>query len=143
MTFDPKTIEALAQLRVYTSRYPTMGVSEAINTLDNAGVFAALDEQTDYADAVDILAESAVKASADITFELNRPDPAEWGDTTAADMARHQGLTGTGHDRSVCDAGPLASPSQHSGACPTWARHHNLTQPDVEALRIQMRQNER
>lgn len=142
MTFSPETTEALAQLRVYASRYPTMGVSEAINALDNAGVFAALDEQTGYADAVDILAESAIRD----TERDAGLDPEEWGDLTRADLARHQtdearqylvglreesradhrGLTGTGHDRSACDADPLASPSQHSGACPTWARHHNL-----------------
>lgn len=88
MSFDPKVIEALAELRQYAATYPTMGLSGLINTLDNASVFAALDEQTDYASAVEILAESAAislsRAGADL-------DPAEWGDTTSADMARHQG----------------------------------------------------
>jgi hypothetical protein len=59
MSFDPKVIEALAELRRYAAKYPTMGLSGRINALDNAGVFAALDEQTGYASAVEILAESA------------------------------------------------------------------------------------
>lgn len=90
MSFDPKVIEALALLRTFTG--PGGGqilqgqVVQAINTLDNAGVFSALDEQTDYASAEEILAESAAQS-------LGAPlNAAEWGDTTRADMARHQGL---------------------------------------------------
>lgn len=59
MSFDPKVINALAELRQYAAKYPTMGLSGRINALDNAGVFAALDEQTGYASAVEILAEGA------------------------------------------------------------------------------------
>jgi hypothetical protein len=51
MSFDPKVINALAKLRKYARQYPTMGVSSLINELDNASVFAALDEQTGYAAA--------------------------------------------------------------------------------------------
>ena len=80
-TFSPEVIQALAGLRTYAAQYPAMGLSGLVNTLDNAGVFAALDEQTGYAAAEDVLAEAVVTASL---------DPAEWGDTTPADMARHQ-----------------------------------------------------
>lgn len=90
--FSPGVIAALAVLRTFTG--PGGGqvlqgqVVQAINALDNAGVFAALDEQTEYAAAEDILAEAAGDA---LNKELGALDPAEWGDTTRADMARHQG----------------------------------------------------
>jgi hypothetical protein len=48
-------------------------VKLAFDALDNAGVFAALDEQVDYAQAEDILAESAAMAA---TAHTNVP-PAE------------------------------------------------------------------
>ncbi len=154
MTYNDETIQALAGLRAYAEKYPTMGLSGLINTLDNAGVFAALDEQTDYAPAVEILAEAAVIAS--------RPlDPAEWGDTTAADVARHQGwerVPGTDTLRPArqalisealrrdeveqgvpddttaalpfasctCGRPKESSPALHDGVCPVWARHHGL-----------------
>lgn len=66
--FESEVVQALAALRTYAERYPTMGLSAAVNTLDNAGVFARLDEQTDYASAEAILAESALKASAEDRF---------------------------------------------------------------------------
>lgn len=101
-TFSPEVIAALAELRTYAGKYPSMGLSERINTLDNAGVFAALDEQTDYASAVDVLAEAAVATClcggsfdgrrGGIGCSEQEPDPAEWGDTTSADVARRQGL---------------------------------------------------
>lgn len=156
MNADPKAVQALALAR---DCFKHMGPDEpewlsglyqgyaaklarAFQVLDDAGVFAALDEATDYASAEEILAESAAMhldgrlTTLDPAFygkgavRATQPDPAEWGDTTAADMARHQ-LTGTGHDSTVCDADPLASPSQHSGQCPTWARHHHLVQADA------------
>jgi hypothetical protein len=122
MSFDPKVINALAELRQYAAKYPTMGLSSLIDTLDNAGVFAALDEQTGYASAVEILAESAIKDSAEALADFNAEylaesaaaaclcggsldgrrggigcteqelDPAEWGDTTRADMVRRQAI---------------------------------------------------
>jgi hypothetical protein len=58
MRYDDETINALAGLRKYAATYPTMGLSGLINTLDNAGVFASLDEQTEYASAEDILSET-------------------------------------------------------------------------------------
>jgi hypothetical protein len=85
-TFSPEVIEALASLRTYAGKYPTMGLSDAVNTLDNAGVFAALDEQTGYTAAEDILAE-AVSRSLDEA--AGGPlDPAEWGDLSRTDIAR-------------------------------------------------------
>jgi len=99
MSFDPKVIAALTHLRLAarTGLGLEGSARESFEALDDAGVFAALDEQTDGAAAEGILAEQAART-----------------------------LTGTGHDSRVCDAGPLASPSQHSGTCPTWARHHHL-----------------
>lgn len=98
-TFSPEVIEALAKARSAVSRmgkptvvndfdrYAEQGLRllQAFNTLDNAGVFAALDEQTSYTAAEDILAE-ATRTSAQAL------DPAEWGDTTREDMARHYAL---------------------------------------------------
>jgi hypothetical protein len=58
MTFTPEAITALAELRRYAATYPTMGLSRALNTLDSAGTFAALDEQADTARAEGMLAEA-------------------------------------------------------------------------------------
>jgi hypothetical protein len=90
MSFDQNVIEALAWLRKGWDGDNSERAITAFETLDNAGVFAALDEQTDYASAEEILAESA-RMSLERRFP-NTADPAEWGDTTTADMARHQGL---------------------------------------------------
>jgi hypothetical protein len=121
MTYNDETIQALARLREVAREGSIgmfSGIARDLNTLDNAGVFAALDEQTDYAPAVEILAEVAVVAS--------RPlDPAEWGDTTAADLARHQGLTAVLRD-CTCGRPEEPNPSLHSGLCPVWALHHGL-----------------
>lgn len=59
MDFDPKVIEALEYLRKFIAVDARAGTQQAFSTLDNAGVFAALDEavQSDQAEA--ILAESA------------------------------------------------------------------------------------
>jgi hypothetical protein len=59
MSFDPKVINALAWLREGWDGDNSERAIQAFNELDNAGVFAALDEQTGYASAVEILAESA------------------------------------------------------------------------------------
>lgn len=98
MTFDRQTIEALDYLRKFLAVDARAGTQQAFETLDNAGVFSALDEQTDYASAEDILAEAA--------YDITPVDPAEWGDTTRADMARHQGL-GDGRHRRVPVDEPL------------------------------------
>ena len=129
MTYSSETIKALAELRTYAERYPTMGLSGLINTLDNAGVFAALDEQTDYAPAVEILAEAALGSLEQKSgrWAVQAPDPAEWGDTTADDMARHQGLTALPYLSCTCGRPEETSPALHAGTCPVWAQHHNLT----------------
>lgn len=128
MTYEPKVIEALAWLRKGWDGDNSERAITAFETLDNAGVFAALDEQTDYASAEEIMAEVA-EASVP-----NTADPAEWGDTTSADMARHQGLVDDPADieaavrRASCTCGrpEEPSPALHAGTCPVWARHHNL-----------------
>ena len=50
MAYSNETIAALATLREFTTQpVRPEDVIDAINELDNAGVFRALDEQTDYA----------------------------------------------------------------------------------------------
>lgn len=68
--FESEVVQALAalRLRVRTGMLADSSLAEEFNTLDNAGVFARLDEQTDYASAEAILAESALKASAEDRF---------------------------------------------------------------------------
>lgn len=103
----PEIAAALAALRIFAadeSRNSLNTVSReaalAMNVLDNVGVFATIDEVNDYASAEEILAESALNAclcggSFDgrrfgIGCTEQKPDPAEWGDTTREDMAQHQ-----------------------------------------------------
>lgn len=88
-TFSPEVIQALATARRGVAVFNHITLHDAFKVLDDAGVFAALDEQTDYAAAEDVLAEAALDA---VEKELGKPDPAEWGDMTALDVARHQGL---------------------------------------------------
>lgn len=87
MDVTPEISEALAVLR-QAAMHRVHGMPsefrDAINVLDNAGVFAEIDERNDYASAEEILAEAA---GAD-TVPL---DPAEWGDTTREDLAGRHG----------------------------------------------------
>lgn len=138
MTYDPKVIEALARLRDAAANSDDISnaLARDFQKLDNAGVFAALDEQTDYAAAEEILAEAAIRE----TVRDAELDPAEWGDTTREDQARHQAdepLYGAAADRirDELDKGDREAMSRLAKRA--------LTQPDMEALRIQMRQNER
>ncbi len=80
-----ETINALRSLRTWAKGGYVSGTdaAKAVDVLDNAGVFAAIDTATDY----DL---DAVASTMPVAGE---PDPAEWGDTTAADMAAHQVLT--------------------------------------------------
>lgn len=112
MDVTPEITEALALLRLYVTEGP---VGEAVRTLDNAGVFAEIDERNDYASATEILAESA---KADVERELGALDPAEWGDTTRWDQVVRQICT--------CGRQGEANASLHAGTCPVWARLHNL-----------------
>lgn len=99
-TFFPEVIEALAEARnavkhmgteapealsrVYTGY--AYSLAQAFNALDNAGVFATLDEQTGYAAAEGILAEAASRS---LDEAAGGPlDPAEWGDLSRTDIAR-------------------------------------------------------
>lgn len=75
MDVTPEVSEALASLRTYAKRYPTMGLSAAFNVLDDAGVFAEIDEANDYASAEEILAEYEQLPDnfLDLVEELSRP----------------------------------------------------------------------
>jgi hypothetical protein len=85
MDVTPEIVLALAEIRLYAAGQ-NRDIRHALNTLDNAGVFAEIDEHNEYASAEEILAESAAMTLAP---EL---DPAEWGDTTREDIARRQDL---------------------------------------------------
>lgn len=145
MTYDPKVIEALARLRQVASEGRIgmfAGIARDLNALDNAGVFAALDEQTDYAAAEEILAEAAIR-------ETERDaglDPAEWGDLTRADLASHQrrttaalpyagkGLTQRQARALFGDTEPIDEPLYGAAA--------DKVRDELETLRIRMRQDE-
>lgn len=92
MDVTPEISRALATLRQAAAHSDEISnsLARAFNTLDNAGVFAEIDERNEYASAEEILAESAAMTLAP---EL---DPAEWGDTSREDMARHQVDLGNG-----------------------------------------------
>lgn len=92
-----ETINALRTLRTWAKGGYVSGkeAARAVDVLDNAGVFAAVDTATDY----DL---DAVASTMPVAGE---PDPAEWGDTTAADMARHQ--LGTDYGQALRDTSGL------------------------------------
>lgn len=97
----PEVVLALATLRLEARKTSNgRNVQQAMDVLDNAQVFSVIDEATDYAAPMDLIQEAA-EASIPNTL-----DPAEWGDTTSADMARHQG------DAVTSDGGPYLS--QHN-----------------------------
>lgn len=82
----PDVIRALAVLRMSDNAI----ISQAVAVLDNAGVFAEIDEATGYdIDLTDAnaLPDSPIGMWPTYTTPL---DAAEWGDTTRGDMARHQ-----------------------------------------------------
>jgi hypothetical protein len=86
MDVTPEVAAALANLRLIAQAAGTsIRLRNAINALDDAGVFAEIDERYDYAAPADVLQEIA---EAEVPNTL---DPAEWGDTTSADVARRQG----------------------------------------------------
>jgi hypothetical protein len=60
--FDAEIVKALARLRHAALNQPALSKVD-FDALDNAGVFAALDEQADCAQAEDILAESAAMSA--------------------------------------------------------------------------------
>lgn len=80
--YDQNVITALANLRTYAAKYTQMRISDAINDLDNAGVFAAVDEQTGYASAEDVLAEHALMSAAGV---LLHHEDRSYGYVPAAD----------------------------------------------------------
>jgi hypothetical protein len=72
MEFSTEVIEALAWLRKGWDGDNSERAITAFETLDNAGVFKSLDEQTGYAPAEEILARSE--------------DAAQWADVTAGEQ---------------------------------------------------------
>lgn len=92
-------LKALAVLRNFWRGSSTdEEVRDAIDTLDNGGVFAALDDVTGYDTAPVISTQSAMDGKIyrsdgsvlSVPGSVEPLDPAEWGDTTREDMARHQ-----------------------------------------------------
>lgn len=83
MKYDSEAV-ALAHLRNPANL--SRDEREAFNVLDNARVFASVDSRSGYAGWEEIL-EAAARDRHPAGQAL---DPAEWGDTTRADMARHQ-----------------------------------------------------
>ena len=79
---------ALAQLRIYVedvkaNRTPEGPLTEAFDALDNAGIFAEIDQHTNYEPAQDTLSRSRSAGQP-------RKDPAEWGDLSGySDQPRH------------------------------------------------------
>lgn len=71
--YDKDVINALAFLRAYMKIDAHRQVQRAFDTLDNAGVFAALDEQTGY----DVTSSAAYARSA--IDELDASDRAAMG----------------------------------------------------------------
>lgn len=120
--FNQQTIDALAQLRHSAATHTNLpaNVQWAINTLDDAGVFAALDEQTDYASAEDILAESAAMEQTKHHRGI-RPEESlqvlhnTWnrrGDNGHRVMVR----------KCTCGQAAESHVSLHAGTCPVWTQ---------------------
>lgn len=84
MQITKEMITALGDLRVFATavraeRHPLevdRRAQEAVDLLDNADFFAAIDD--------------AANEGENLASRTGGVDPAEWGDTTAEDMARHQ-----------------------------------------------------
>ncbi len=121
--FDQETINALALLR--TLHYADMDWKSAFDQLDNAGVFAALDEQTDYASAKDIMADAERDKARAVAREMFAGLlPGNTGANMAnevadkilsavrneQDRARHQG---TDYGQALRDTGHLGLAAEH------------------------------
>ena len=93
MDVTPEISQALAVLRSFAKKAGPSPIREAIDVLDNAGVFAEIDEHNDYASAEEILAEAAMEGLEQKSGRWAQAplDPAEWGDTTRGDLLRRQG----------------------------------------------------
>lgn len=125
--FSDEAVAALATLRTYVERYPTMGVSAALSILDRAGAFAAIDEQADSPRVEGLLAESVRRSLQTDTDH----EHAFWGRTgefcsassdctwTYEEYLRNQSCT--------CGRSGERSPSLHAGGCSVWTSYHNLT----------------
>lgn len=90
MKITPEVIEALSRLRQEVAGYAGADLMDAFSTLDNAGVFAAIDEATGY--DVDPAPERVSKCTCSGLqlgkfqhFDGCPGDPAEWGDSAFRD----------------------------------------------------------
>lgn len=72
--YTDAVIQGLAWLRSGWGGDNSVKAIEAFEALDNAGVFAALDEQTDYASAEDVLAEHTVRSGAADRLAVDEAD---------------------------------------------------------------------
>ncbi len=87
--YDQAVINALVLLRDPGNL--SRDEREAFNALDNAGVFRAIDEQTGYDVGPGVpIDHTQPDDSEELGKFIASLDPAEWGDTTREDMARHQ-----------------------------------------------------
>lgn len=140
MDVTPEITWALAYLRTHAKVDASESCKRAVDALDEAGVFAEIDEHNDYASAEEILAEAAldgaVKArQADIAADVRTGhpvDPAEWGDTTRADMARHAGVDPSDVNWDATQKGPAQTPVRWKTAEPGTAEHAHLVQRDLD-----------
>lgn len=81
----PEMMQALATLRASARGLAIANVEWAVNVLDNAGVFSAIDEATDYDPAPERVSNCTCPDTdyrkATGNHHANCPgDPAEWGD---------------------------------------------------------------
>jgi hypothetical protein len=96
VNITPEVVQALRYLRNPNTLYPSKMV-DALNVLDNAGIFAAIDEATGY--DIDPEPERVSKCTcppemADHLFVKHLTgcpgDPAEWGDSAFRDAMSEQ-----------------------------------------------------
>lgn len=119
MAFDPKTIHALAHLRLASRTGLGLegSVREAFDQLDNACVFAALDEQTGYDVDSD---HDRREASVTIGYPVAGDQPE---DETCMDEATRPGWINATVD---CDCDPVRTIDHYTIKTP-W--HHAITCP--------------
>lgn len=83
MAYNDDVIQALEFLRNGWDGENSVEAIEAFTTLDNAGVFQEIDEQTAYGESVS--GSRGVVASVTAARVPNGLDPAEWGDMAFTD----------------------------------------------------------
>lgn len=85
MAYNDDVIQALEFLRNGWDGENSVEAIEAFNTLDNAGVFQEIDEQTAYGESVSGSQGVVASASSTAARVPNGLDPAEWGDLAFRD----------------------------------------------------------